>query len=945
MQPQGPRQESDHPSQPPPEGRYRELRYRHSSQFSGIIEDLEVSLLISTYQAGKLVAVGTTPAGLHISLHNFEQAMGLAVHPRQLAVGSRGVIWFLQSASEFAPRLDPPSTYDACYLARKSFITGNIHGHEMAWVGDELWVVNTLFSCLCTLDDAFSFVPRWQPPFITELAGNDRCHLNGLALEEGRPKFVTAMAESNEPAGWRPIKGNSGCLLDVDSGQAVCRGLSMPHSPRVYGDRLWLLNSGRGTLETVDRASGRRDVVDSMPGYTRGLAFHQHYAFVGLSRIRETAVFGGVPIAEHRDELKCAVAVVDLRAGKTVAFLEFETGVEEIFDVQVLPQTRCVSITGPYPSQDDAKDVWVVPPPGKLPHRMTVVRASGQAADPLAPGTISDAEVTRLVQSGLQAQQQGRFAHAVELLAQAAAARPQSPHIHNHLGNAQQDFNRQDLAEASYNQALAVDESFAPAHQNLGYMLINFGRFEEGIGHLEKAQQLAPADVNRVMLATALPIVYASLDEVPRHRQRMLNSIDRLLADNVQVDATRTPVPTNFFAAYQGFDDCQLQRKLSRLYRAPQSVAKGKRRAAGGRIHVGFLSSHFCDHTIGRLNLGRIQMLDREQFEVTVIALGHHRDPMADAFRQAADQLVEPTGSLEATRNQIADLKLDVLFFADVGMNAMTYTLALSRLAPVQCVTWGHPVTTGNASMDYFVSGRHLDTPGAEVHYTERLARLANLGTYYYRPRLEGDRSREWFGLDPDRHVYLCPQTLFKLHPEFDAVLAEILRRDPHGELILLEGRRPTWTRLVQERFARTMPDVADRIRFLPPQPNADFLHLNALADVSLDTLHFGGGNTSYEALAVGTPIVTLPGPLLKGRITYALYQKMSVDDWIVDSTEAYVEAAVRLGTDVDCRRAARRKILGANDVLFEDPAEVREVERFLRWAADGGAGEWSVDG
>ena len=268
--------------------------------------------MISTYQAGKLVVVGSSADGLQISLHNFEQAMGLAVHPRRLAVGSRGVIWFLQNAASLAPRLEPPGRYDGCYLARGSFITGNIHGHEMAWVGDELWIVNTLFSCLCTLDEEFSFVPRWQPPSVTELAPGDRCHLNGLAIDGAGPKYVTVMAASNESGGWRPTKATSGRILDVTSGQTVSEGLAMPHSPRLYGGRLWVLNSGHGTLESVDAPSGRRDVMARMPGYTRGLAFHGHHAFVGLSRIRETAVFGGVPIAERRDELRCAVAVVEL---------------------------------------------------------------------------------------------------------------------------------------------------------------------------------------------------------------------------------------------------------------------------------------------------------------------------------------------------------------------------------------------------------------------------------------------------------------------------------------------------------------------------------------------------------------------------------------------------------------------------------------------------------
>jgi uncharacterized protein (TIGR03032 family) len=339
---------------------YRKVWYCFPHDFVKLIEQLGASLLISTYQASKLVAVGTSAGELNVSFHYFEQAMGMALHPRRLAVGSRGIIWYLQKSTEPARRLEPAGRYDECFLARQSFVTGDFLGHEMAWVGDELWVVSSFFNCLCTLHEEFSFVPRWKPPFITELPG-DRCHMNGLALDTGRAAYVTVMAESNEPDGWRPTKSDSGCILDVASGQAVTRGLAMPHSPRVHDGKLWVLNSGLGNLEVVDPRTGKRDIVAKMPGYTRGLAFFGNFAFVGLSRIRETAQFGGVPIAENRDELKCGVVVLDLRSGQSVAYLEFETGVDEIFDIQVLPGARCVSITGPYPAEDGAKDVWLVP--------------------------------------------------------------------------------------------------------------------------------------------------------------------------------------------------------------------------------------------------------------------------------------------------------------------------------------------------------------------------------------------------------------------------------------------------------------------------------------------------------------------------------------------------------------------------------------------------------
>ena len=355
------RARQDEPRPVPDSEPRREIKFEHSRQFVPILRHLNASLLVSTYAAGKLAVVTAQERGLGLRFHNFEQAMGVAPAGPALVVGSKGQLWFLQSDPSMAPRVDPEQQHDACFLTRRSFFTGNIHVHELAWSDQTLWVVNTLFSCLCSLHDEFSFVPRWRPPFISKLAAEDRCHLNGLAMDAGEPKYVTAMAESDAAAGWRPTKATSGIVIDVPSGETVAGGFAMPHSPRMHQGRLWLLNSGAGSLVTVDPQSGTHETVVEMPGYTRGLAFCGQFAFVGLSRIRETAVFGGVPIAEKRAELRCGVVVVDLLSGQNVAYLQFLKGVEEIFDVQVLPGIRSPVLSGPYPDRDDAQPIWVVP--------------------------------------------------------------------------------------------------------------------------------------------------------------------------------------------------------------------------------------------------------------------------------------------------------------------------------------------------------------------------------------------------------------------------------------------------------------------------------------------------------------------------------------------------------------------------------------------------------
>src|SRR5262249_30533390 len=202
--------------------------------------------------------------------------------------------------------------------------------------------VTPRFPCLCTVDGVHSFVPRWRPPFVTALSPEDRCHLNGLAVIDGRPKYVTCLGRSDTVQGWRPSKVDGGLLLDVDGGAEVAGGLSMPHSPRWYGGRLWLLDSGHGGLGWIDLTTGRHERVVELPGFTRGLDFCGPVAFVGLSQVRESNVFGGLAITQRLSEAEraCGVWAVDLDSGRVLAFLRFESGVQEVFAVQVMTGMR-----------------------------------------------------------------------------------------------------------------------------------------------------------------------------------------------------------------------------------------------------------------------------------------------------------------------------------------------------------------------------------------------------------------------------------------------------------------------------------------------------------------------------------------------------------------------------------------------------------------------------
>jgi uncharacterized protein (TIGR03032 family) len=337
-----------------------EFRYTQTENFPALLQRLDATLLVTTYQANKLLVVRAAGVGLSTLVRTFDRPMGLAVDSRRMALGTRHQVWLFRNAPDIAVRVEPTGQHDACFLPRSSHVTGDVGVHDVAWAGEEVWIVNTRFSCLCTLAPDYSFVPRWRPPFVSKLTAEDCCHLNGLAIVEGRPRFATALGESDTPGGWRTAKSRGGCLIDVAAQEVVARGLCMPHSPRWHDGRLWMLESGTGRLVLVDPQTGARQTVTEMPGYTRGLALCGPFAFVGLSLIRARSAMGGVPVAERGADLKCGVAVVELESGRVIAGLEFQTAVEEIYDVQLLRGLRFPEVIGF--EKDAVHHTFVVPP-------------------------------------------------------------------------------------------------------------------------------------------------------------------------------------------------------------------------------------------------------------------------------------------------------------------------------------------------------------------------------------------------------------------------------------------------------------------------------------------------------------------------------------------------------------------------------------------------------
>jgi len=543
---------------------------------------------------------------------------------------------------------------------------------------------------------------------------------------------------------------------------------------------------------------------------------------------------------------------------------------------------------------------------------------------------------------GVTLHQQGFRAAAAECYRRVMQLQPDFAEAYHNLATLLHDQWKLDEAAVYYQQCLGLKPDCVEARATLGDVFAHQGKFAEAVDCYDRAAAIRPSNRLRYQKATCLPMIYRSAEHVDSARRQFVEDLDALARDGVRFDPRKDVLNTVFFLVYQGLDDRSIHESIARLWldgAAGPAAPPPRRRREGEKIRVGFLSRYFMDHTIGELWRGIIAQLSRQRFSVSVLTFARNRDPVSDFIRSHADHYCELPANVPAARQAIAAADLDLLFYTDVGMDPLTYTLACSRLAPVQCTTWGHPVTTGLPSMDYYISSELLEGVDAPRHYTEQLVRLKTLGLYVYRPEAPPPRkSRADFGLPEDRHLYGCLQSLFKFLPDYDPLLAAILRRDPQGLLLVPEGTCSHWKDLLLERFCRVMPDVVPRIHWLPWQDHADYLRLHAVLDVLLVPPQFGGGKTSYEALALGVPVVTLPSPLLRGRITHGMYRAMQVLDCVAGTPEEYVEIALRLGTDADYRRAVGEKIRAAAGRLFEDLEAVRELERFFEAAVAGAA-------
>lgn len=314
---------------------------QYSPGFSAVLQQLQLSLALSTYQAGKIVLISPKDEKSIIQLpRSFKKAMGIALHQDRMAIATKDEVIVLRNSPQLALHYpQKPAVYDALFMPRSTFYTGHLDIHDLEWGKDGLYAVNTFFSCLCKIDADYNFTPIWQPPFISKLATEDRCHLNGMAMKDGLPAYVTAFNQGDTPKSWRPTVTTSGIVMKVPSGEIIASDLAMPHSPRLYEEGLFVLLSAAGTLLKIDPSTGTKTEVFRYPGFLRGMDRHGDYLFIGVSQIRASSK----TFAKIDDQFKKSAAgilVVHLPSGKLVGQLAYQASVEEIYDVKVLPGLR-----------------------------------------------------------------------------------------------------------------------------------------------------------------------------------------------------------------------------------------------------------------------------------------------------------------------------------------------------------------------------------------------------------------------------------------------------------------------------------------------------------------------------------------------------------------------------------------------------------------------------
>jgi protein O-GlcNAc transferase len=595
---------------------------------------------------------------------------------------------------------------------------------------------------------------------------------------------------------------------------------------------------------------------------------------------------------------------------------------------------------------------------------------------------------------GLALHLAGRLAEAEAAYQKALTLQVDYPRAECNLAVLQHDLGRLDLAEATLRAIIARRPvpAFRPALTALADLLRARGALDEAAELYLRAARQAPAESADVMLDLGmvfaerddlaqarkafghalrqdphqlraalamhltLPVVYIDADDVARARAEYSHGLEMLelnlagtIAGSSGTQVADGLIWSNFYLAYQGENDWELQARYAGLAARALDSTDARWRApvpakpvTGRKIRIGFVSALLREHTVGRYFMRWITDLDRNRFDVWLYSLAAGVDAITASIAGRADHVRTFVGG-EATPSTIAPLirsdQLDILVYPELGMDQVTFALGAMRLAPRQYAAWGHPVTTGHATIDAFISCSAMEPDDARTHYTEHLALLPGIGTRFAKGELPARRGRDAYSLPRGPTLLLCPQSLFKIHPANDEIFARILAANPLSKLVLFAGRHPAITDRFMRRLERCLDEhglpIRERTLVLPQMPHADYLAVNLECDAMLDTVRWSGGQTSVDAVRCALPMVTLPGALMRARQSAGMLELLGMQELIATDIDDYVRIATRLCSDSGWRAAAAARLRERSASLFDDANPIESLEAFFINAAN----------
>ncbi|MEG5056616.1 O-linked N-acetylglucosamine transferase, SPINDLY family protein [Microcoleus sp. A2-C5] len=557
-----------------------------------------------------------------------------------------------------------------------------------------------------------------------------------------------------------------------------------------------------------------------------------------------------------------------------------------------------------------------------------------------------ESQASRLIDFGNTLYRQGRHEEAIKHYQRFSQSHIGDVELFVSLSDCWRNLNQITAAIAILEEGIRHYPTAGKLHFELIKIFQQNGRIKQAISNSEIAANILPNEyVFKLLKHLTLPLVYNTLEEINFYRDRFVIELEKLIRETSLItpeDKINACIGlrsfTNFYLAYQAHNVVESQSKYANLVHQimaanyPQWVQPRQMPPLpeNGKIRVGYISSYLYAYSGTLWLTGWLRYADTHKIEIYCYHTGNDTDLITEQFREYSDVFRHIPHDLEAVAKQVIEDKLHILVFPEIGMDAPTIQLAALRLAPVQCSAWGHPVTSGLPTIDYFISSELMEPENAQLHYSETLIKLPNIGVSYPKPTVgELNKSRLDFDLREDAVIYFCCQAPFKYLPQYDFILAEIALRVPQAKFIFPRGE------LLRERlkraFAAVNLDSEDYCVFRAIATRQEYIAINFLADVFLDTFTWSGGNTSLEAIACNLPIVTCPGEFMRGMHAYSFLKMLGVTDTIAQNEEEYIQIAVNLGLDSEWRRDVAQRMSQRHDHLFDDKICVTALEGFYQ--------------